>query len=113
MCVYVYVYVYMYVYVYGYFVLPLPPYVEAVLMGMAAGFMLAILVVWLSVPRHTSLTCSSLPRRRRGERWNLTPLDIKEPGVFKVGHAFPHGEHTNWALMCEPAQYYSSLKQCS
>ncbi|XP_031425194.1 testis-expressed protein 2 isoform X2 [Clupea harengus] len=69
--------------VYGYFVLPLPPYVEAVLMGMAAGFMLAILVVWLSVPRHTSLTCSSLPRRRRGERWNLTPLDIKEPGVFK------------------------------
>lgn len=75
--------------VYGYFVLPLPPYVQAVMMGMGAGFMLAILVVWLSAPRHSALTCPSLPRRRRGDRWNLTPLDIKEPGVFKVGDAFP------------------------
>lgn len=74
--------------VYGYFVLPLPPYVQAVMMGMAAGFMLAILVVWLSAPRHSALTCPSLPRRRRGDRWNLTPLDIKEPGVFKVSDAF-------------------------
>ncbi|XP_062388113.1 testis-expressed protein 2 isoform X2 [Sardina pilchardus] len=86
--------------VYGYFVLPLPPYVEAVLMGMAAGFMLAILVVWLSAPRHSALAYS-LPRRRRGDRWNLTPLDIKEPGVFKGW--------MNEILSYDPETYHATL----
>ncbi|XP_076121345.1 testis-expressed protein 2 [Alosa pseudoharengus] len=87
--------------VYGYFVLPLPPYVEAVLMGMAAGFMLAILVVWLSAPRHSAFTYSSLPSRRRGDRWNLTPLDIKEPGVFKGW--------MNEILSYDPETYHATL----
>ncbi|KAL2101091.1 hypothetical protein ACEWY4_002852 [Coilia grayii] len=87
--------------VYGYFVLPLPSYVEAVLLGMAAGFMLAILVVWLSAPRHSAFTGPSLPRRRRRDRWNLTPLDIKEPGVFKGW--------MNEILSYDPETYHATL----
>lgn len=69
--------------VYGYFVLPLPNYMGWVLIGMASGFMLAILVVWLST-RHSS------PWSRHGswirkEQWNRVPLDIKEPAIYKVG----------------------------
>ncbi|XP_057184917.1 testis-expressed protein 2-like [Triplophysa rosa] len=69
--------------VYGYFVLPLPSYMGWVLIGMATGFMLAILVVWLSA-RHRS------PWSRHGssirkEQWNRVPLDIKEPSIYKVG----------------------------
>lgn len=69
--------------VYGYFVLPLPTYICGVLLGVAAGFMLAILVVWLSAPRGSSWG----PRFRRckRERWNGVPLDIKEPIIYKVG----------------------------
>lgn len=69
--------------VYGYFVLPLPTYIGGVLLGVAAGFMLAILVVWLSAPRGSSWG----PRFRRckRERWNGVPLDIKEPIIYKVG----------------------------
>ncbi|XP_017346973.1 testis-expressed protein 2 isoform X1 [Ictalurus punctatus] len=67
--------------VYGYFVLPLPTYIGGVLLGVAAGFMLAILVVWLSAPRSSSWG----PRFRRckRERWNGVPLDIKEPIIYK------------------------------
>lgn len=71
--------------VYGYFVLPLPTYVGGVLLGVAAGFMLAILVVWLSAPRRPSWgPCFS---RTKSERGTGIPLDIKEPGIYKVGHA--------------------------
>ncbi|KAL7860218.1 hypothetical protein AOLI_G00165670 [Acnodon oligacanthus] len=67
--------------VYGYFVLPLPTYVGGVLLGVAAGFMLAILVLWLSAPRRPSWgPCFSRCRR---ERWTVVPLDIKEPGIYK------------------------------
>lgn len=66
--------------VYWYLVLPLPPYMYAVVHGMIAGFMLALLVLWLSSPRLSS-------RMRRGQRriysWNVAQLDIKEPGIFK------------------------------
>ncbi|XP_052359313.1 testis-expressed protein 2 isoform X2 [Oncorhynchus keta] len=68
--------------VYSYLVFPLPPYVCAVVQGVAAGFMLAILVVWLSAPEVSS--CSGTRQgRRRGEQWNVAQLDIKEPGIFK------------------------------
>ncbi|KAF7698221.1 testis-expressed protein 2 [Silurus meridionalis] len=63
--------------VYGYFVLPLPSYIGGVLLGVAAGFMLAILVVWLSASRGTHF------RRCKRERWNGVPLDIKEPIIYK------------------------------
>lgn len=69
--------------VYGYFVLPLPTYLGGVLLGVAAGFMLAILVVWLSAPRGSSWDPRF--RRRKRERWNGVPLHIKEPVVYKVG----------------------------
>ncbi|XP_029996955.1 testis-expressed protein 2 isoform X2 [Sphaeramia orbicularis] len=67
--------------VYWYLVLPVPPYMCAVVHGVVAGFMLAILVLWLSSSRHSS---SGTGRgRRRIEHWNVAQLDIKEPGIFK------------------------------
>ncbi|KAI1884107.1 hypothetical protein AGOR_G00223000 [Albula goreensis] len=67
--------------VYGYFVLPLPDYMGGVLQGVAAGFLLAMLFVWLAAPRRSSTG----PRwgKRRGEAWNVAQLDIQEPGIFK------------------------------
>ncbi|XP_034449663.1 testis-expressed protein 2 isoform X1 [Hippoglossus hippoglossus] len=66
---------------YLYLVLPMPPCVSAVVHGIAAGFMLALLVLWLSSPRRSS----SGTRRGRGGigHWNVAQLDIKEPGIFK------------------------------
>ncbi|XP_036408182.1 testis-expressed protein 2-like isoform X1 [Megalops cyprinoides] len=63
---------------YGCFVLPLPAYVSAVLMGVAAGFMLAMLFVWLAAPRR-----GSARGRGKAELWNVAHLDIQEPGIFK------------------------------
>ncbi|XP_040917643.1 testis-expressed protein 2 isoform X2 [Toxotes jaculatrix] len=67
--------------VYWYLVLPVPPCVCAVVHGIAAGFMLALLVLWLSSPRRSS----SGMRKGRGRisHWNVAQLDIKEPGIFK------------------------------
>ncbi|XP_066560365.1 testis-expressed protein 2 isoform X2 [Amia ocellicauda] len=67
--------------VYGYFVLPLPPYACGLLLGAAVGFMIAIAAIWLSAPRGSGY----LRRRgqRRGGRWNVANLDVKEPGMFK------------------------------
>ncbi|XP_037113008.1 uncharacterized protein LOC119126081 isoform X1 [Syngnathus acus] len=67
--------------VYGYLVLPLPPYVCAVLHGTLAGLTLAILVLWLSAPRRSHLAMRK--QRRRTEPWNAARLDIQEPGIFK------------------------------
>ncbi len=69
--------------VYGCFVLPLPTYVCWVLMGVVAGFMLAILVVWLSARGRSS--CGRHGSWSRREKWNRVPLDIKEPTIYKVG----------------------------
>ncbi|TKS91916.1 Testis-expressed protein 2 [Collichthys lucidus] len=66
-------------FVYLYVILPVPPYVCAVVHGIVAGFMLALLVLWLSSPRHSS----SRSGKRRTENWNVAQLDIKEPGIFK------------------------------
>lgn len=67
--------------VYWYLVLPVPPNVCAVVHGVVAGFMLALMVLWLSSPRRSS---SGMRRgRRRIEPWNVAQLDIKEPGIFK------------------------------
>ncbi|XP_077086732.1 testis-expressed protein 2 isoform X3 [Siphateles boraxobius] len=67
--------------VYGYFVLPLPAYVCWVLTGVVAGFMLAILMVWLSARRKPSWGRNSNWNRR--ENWNRVPLDIIEPAIHK------------------------------
>lgn len=73
--------------VYWYLVFPVPPYVCSVVHGVVVGFALALLVLWFSSPGHSS------PRSRKGrqntEPWNVSQLDIKEPGIFKVGEPFP------------------------
>ncbi|TSK87582.1 Testis-expressed protein 2 [Bagarius yarrelli] len=66
--------------VYGYFVLPLPTYIGGVFLGVATGFMLAILVIWLSASRGSRNSCF---RQCKRERWNGVPLDIKEPIIYK------------------------------
>uniref|UniRef100_A0A673HD79 Testis-expressed sequence 2 protein-like n=1 Tax=Sinocyclocheilus rhinocerous TaxID=307959 RepID=A0A673HD79_9TELE len=67
--------------VYGCFVLPLPTYVCWVLIGVVAGFMLAILVVWLSARGRSS--CGRHGSWSRREKWNRVPLEIKEPTIYK------------------------------
>ncbi|CAJ1074967.1 testis-expressed protein 2-like isoform X2 [Xyrichtys novacula] len=64
--------------VYWYLILPVPPYVCAVVHGILAGFMIVLLILWLSSSRR-----SSRRWRRRIEQWNVSQLDIKEPGIFK------------------------------
>ncbi|KAM3598045.1 uncharacterized protein V6R79_012725 [Siganus canaliculatus] len=67
--------------VYWYLLLPVPPYVCAVVHGLVAGFMLALLVLWLSSSGRAS---SGWRRgRRRIDQWNVAQLDIREPGIFK------------------------------
>lgn len=69
--------------VYLYLAFPVPPYACAVVHGMVAGFALALLVLWLSSPRRSSP--GARKGKRRTEQWNVAQLDIKEPGIFKVG----------------------------
>ncbi|XP_028829084.1 testis-expressed protein 2 isoform X3 [Denticeps clupeoides] len=67
--------------IYGCFVLPLPTYVGGMLLGVALGFMLAIGVVWLGGPRRSGEVAGH--SRHKWNPWNVTQLDIKEPGMFK------------------------------
>lgn len=73
--------------VYWYLVFPVPPYVCSVVHGVVVGFALALLVLWLSAPGHSS--SRSRKGRQNAEPWNVSQLDIKEPGIFKVGDPFP------------------------
>lgn len=68
--------------VYWYLVFPVPPCVCAVVHGIVAGFMLALLVLWLSSPRRSP--SGTRRGRQRIDHWNGAQLDIKEPGIFKV-----------------------------
>lgn len=68
---------------YGCFILPLPTYVGGMLLGVALGFMLAIGVLWLTGPKLAGIRRLRAPR----DLWNVGQLDIKEPGIFKVGLA--------------------------
>lgn len=60
---------------YGFFVLPLPSYVTGLSVGVACGFMLGLVVVFMFAPRRSSA------RRNKGSRWskssplNTDPLD--------------------------------------
>ncbi|KAJ8251771.1 hypothetical protein GJAV_G00225260 [Gymnothorax javanicus] len=69
--------------VYCCLILPLPTYLAGALIGVALGFMLAMLFVWLSAPRRSG---NDLYYRNqcRSESWNkVEHLDIGEPGIFK------------------------------
>lgn len=71
---------------YGFFVLPLPSYVAGLSVGVACGFMLGLVVVFMFAPRRSS------PRRNRGSRWskysplNMDPLDgeLADPEILEV-----------------------------
>ncbi|XP_078081934.1 testis-expressed protein 2 [Mustelus asterias] len=68
--------------VYSYLVLPLPSYLSGLLLGIGCGFMTAIGIVWLVVPRK-SRDYQLLQRRIHFEHLTTEPLDIKEPEIFK------------------------------
>uniref|UniRef100_A0A3P9J2F4 Testis expressed 2 n=1 Tax=Oryzias latipes TaxID=8090 RepID=A0A3P9J2F4_ORYLA len=67
--------------IYLYLILPVPPCVCSVLHGIVAGFVLALLVLWLSSPQPSS--SGTRIRRQRMERLNFAQLDISEPEIFK------------------------------
>lgn len=85
--------------VYWYLILPLPAYMYSVIHGVMAGFVLALLVLWLSAPRISS--CGIRRGRRRIDNWNVAQLDIKEPGIFKGWM----NEITNY----DPEMYHATL----
>uniref|UniRef100_UPI00398EE789 testis-expressed protein 2 isoform X2 n=1 Tax=Pristiophorus japonicus TaxID=55135 RepID=UPI00398EE789 len=68
--------------VYSYLVLPLPSYLSGLFLGIGCGFMMAIGVVWLLVPRK-SRDYQQSQRRNRFEHLTTEPLNIKEPEIFK------------------------------
>ncbi|XP_059804254.1 testis-expressed protein 2 isoform X1 [Hypanus sabinus] len=68
--------------VYSYLVLPLPSYLNGLFLGISFGFMMAIGVVWLLVPRKPRDYQQS-SRRIYFEYPTTEPLDIKEPEIFK------------------------------
>lgn len=85
--------------VYWYLIVPLPPCVYSVIHGVMAGFVLALLVLWLTAPRISS--CGMRRGRRRIDNWNVAQLDIKEPGIFKGWM----NEITNY----DPEMYHATL----
>ncbi|KAM3660659.1 testis-expressed protein 2 isoform 2-T2 [Ammospiza maritima maritima] len=66
--------------VYAYLIIPLPGYLSGLLLGMALGFMVAVCVIWLLIPRtHEYLKLHKSMKKR----WNTGALDIKEPEILK------------------------------
>ncbi|XP_048467038.1 testis-expressed protein 2-like [Rhincodon typus] len=82
--------------VYSYLVLPLPSYLSGLLLGIGCGFMIAIGVIWLVVPRK-SRGYEQSQRRLHLEHLTTEPLDIKEPEIYKVGKylSLEFGLHLN------------------
>ncbi|KAL0993144.1 hypothetical protein UPYG_G00103780 [Umbra pygmaea] len=88
--------------VYSYLVLPQPPYVCAVVQGVAAGFLLAILLLWLSATGDPS-GIRNRQGRSRVDQWNVAQLDMKEPGIFKGW--------MNQMYSYDPEMYHATLTQ--
>ncbi|XP_017277266.1 testis-expressed protein 2-like [Kryptolebias marmoratus] len=61
---------------YGLFVLPIPPYVAGLSLGIACGFMLGLVVVFIFAPRRTG-TRSKQGSLRKAKPMNTNPLDGK------------------------------------
>nr|XP_056722511.1 testis-expressed protein 2-like [Euleptes europaea] len=67
---------------YNYFVLPLPPYVSGLFLGLACGFMLGFLIILLLVPKRP------LSRRKTRPPWDKIPSEMlnqhpQEPNTLK------------------------------
>ncbi|KAH0631759.1 hypothetical protein JD844_019525 [Phrynosoma platyrhinos] len=68
---------------YNYFVLPLPPYVSGLCLGLACGFILGLLIILLLVPKHP---LSPQKTKKPEDNLMLDPLhrQTREPNVLKV-----------------------------
>lgn len=58
---------------YSFFVLPLPPYLTGLSVGVALGFMLGMVVVFMFAPRRLS------SRTKRGSQWSQTRAQVMDP----------------------------------
>ncbi|XP_032177588.1 testis-expressed protein 2 isoform X1 [Mustela erminea] len=66
--------------VYGYLVLPLPHYVNGLLLGIGLGFMTAVCMIWFFTPP-SAHKYHRLHKNR--QHWNTRSLDIQEPEMLK------------------------------
>lgn len=66
--------------VYAYLILPLPPYVNGLFLGIGLGFMTAVCMIWFFTPP----SAHNYHRLHKNQQhWNTRPLDIKEPEILK------------------------------
>lgn len=66
--------------VYAYLILPLPPYVNGLFLGIGLGFMTAVCMIWFFTPP----SAHKYHRLHKNQQhWNTRPLDIKEPEILK------------------------------
>lgn len=76
--------------VYAYLILPLPPYVNGLFLGIGLGFMTAVCMIWFFTPP----SAHNYHRLHKNQQhWNTRPLDIKEPEILKVSLPAAAGEH--------------------
>lgn len=70
---------------YGSFVLPLPPYLTGLFVGVACGFVLALVGVFMFAPRHSG-TSSNQWSRSKTSPLSMDPLDgkIADPNYLEV-----------------------------
>lgn len=71
---------------YGFFVLPLPSYVTGLSVGVACGFILGLVVVFMFAPRRSSARSNS--RFSKARSLNINPLDGKctDPEILEVNN---------------------------
>lgn len=71
---------------YGFFVLPLPPYVTGLSVGVACGFILGLVVVFMFAPRRS--TARSNSRFSKARVLNTDPLDgmCRDPEILEVNN---------------------------
>lgn len=71
---------------YGFFVLPLPSYVTGLSVGVACGFMLGLVVVFMFAPRRSSARSNKRFRLSKSRPLNADPLDgeLADPEILEV-----------------------------
>lgn len=73
---------------YGFFVLPLPSYVTGLSVGVACGFILGLVVVFMFAPRRSSARSNKGSRLSRSRPLNMDPLDgeLTDTEILEVIH---------------------------
>lgn len=71
---------------YGFFVLPLPSYVTGLSVGVACGFMLGLVVMFIFAPRRSSARSKKGSRLNKSSPLNMDPLDgeLTDPEILEV-----------------------------